>query len=186
MRTSSPTLDRRRDEALALDELLERVEELGDAYGTELLNAIEPWIERAREAASNNASDRVLRDVRDGIEQCLLTAACQRADELVAEYGSRIDELVARAGLFGSQPGEIAAVIIDAQSPDVPAALCGRPWPVSVERRDVLASELESSAPNTAAALRARRTNGGQHDVVVVTIGRVLRTTRASPAYGDA
>lgn len=185
MRASSPTLDRRRDEAVALDELLERVEELGDAYGPELLEAVEPWIESARDAASSNASERELRRVRDGIEQTLLTAACAQADALVAEHGARIDTLVAQAGLLGTNPNELAAIIVDARSPDVPGALCARPWPVSIERRDVLARELESAAPNTAAALLAPRVNG-DHDVVVVTVGRVLRTTRAVPAYGDA
>jgi len=185
VRVSSPTLDGCRDEAVALDELLERIEELGDAYGPELLGAVEPWVERARTATSSNASEGELRRVRDGIEQTLLSAACAHADALLAEHAPRIDALMEHAALLGGSPDELAAVIIDARSPDVPGALCARPWPVSIEKRNVLARDLESAAPNTAAALRARHASNDQ-DVVVVTLGRVMRTTRTVRAYGEA
>jgi len=185
MRASSPTLSARRDEAVALDELLERCEQLSDAYGPDVLGAVEPWIERAREAASASAPARELRRVRDGIEETLLSAACGRADALVAEYGARIDELVAHAGLLGTTPHDLAAVIVDAQSPDVPGELCARPWPVWIEHRAALARDLERAAPNTAEALLGPATER-DHDVVVVTLGRVMRTTRRVRSFGSA
>ncbi len=185
MRVSSPTLHARRDEAMALDELLERVEQLGDAYGHELLDAVEPWVERAREVASADGSARELRRVRDAIEEQLLSAACARADDLMEEHGRQIDGLVARSGMLGTMATDLAAVIIDPQSPDVPAELCARPWPVSIERREELARELEGAAPNTAEALREPPSTI-EHDVVVVTLGRVLRTTRRVRGAGSA
>jgi hypothetical protein len=183
MRASSPqpTAHRdeaRRDEAVALDELLERVEQLGNAYGPELLSEVEPWIERARQVATTNAPAREFRQVRDAIEETLFLAACARADDLMAEHGPRIDSLIAHAGLLGATPNELAAIIVDARSPDVPGELCSRTWPISIERRDTLARELENTAPNTAAALRSPA-SARDHDVVVVTLGRVMRTTRS-------
>lgn len=185
MRASTPTLHARRDEALALDELLERVEQLGDAYGPELLGQVEPWIERAREVALTDGPPGELRRVRDAIEETLFSAACARADELMNEHGERIDALFARAGLLGVAPNDLAAIVIDAQSPDVPGALCARPWPVSIERRDDLARDLAEPAPNTAAALRSPPPER-DHDVVVVTLGRVMRTTRRVRGVGSA
>jgi hypothetical protein len=182
MRTSSPGTGTRRDEAVALDEVLDRVEELGGGYGDELLATIAPWIDRAREAANSHATPAELRRMRLEIERALLAAAYREADGLMVEHGEEIDGLISRAGLVGHRAPELAAVVIDPRSPDVPTSLRGRAM-ISIELRSTLARELSECAPATGSALSIAPSDL-EHDVVVWTFGRILRTRRHVPAYG--
>lgn len=166
-------------------EALDRVEQLSLAYDLVVLERVGPWLERARDAATRGASARELEKVRRGLETAVTEAAARRADTLTLTHNEKIDELVADAAWLGVTPVEIAVVIVDPRSPDVPEKLCTRAWPVSVERATSLAADLVEFAPDTAEWL-SRPGEPDEHRVVAVTLGRVMRTTRKTKSFADA
>ncbi len=186
MRLSATKLRASHREAAALLETLERVEQLRLAYDAELLSRLVPWIERARDVAARHASARELEEVREGIETAVSDAAAIRADELAAQHEARLDALLSRSQLLSPDPRAVAAVIVDPRSPNIPAVLCTRLWPVSIALARSLAEELRDEAPDTADWLSTEVEHDDEHPVVVFTVGRIMRTTRKIPKYADA
>jgi hypothetical protein len=185
MRLSATHLRASHQEAAALLDTLERVEQLRLAYDDALLDAVVPWVERARDVAARHGSARELEQVRKGIERAVCDAAAYRADELVERHAARLEGLVHRSQLLSANPSEVAAVIVDPCSPDVPAAFCARLWPVSIELAAQLSDDLRDEAPDTADWL-SLPIPPDEHRVIVFTMGRIMRTTRKIPSYADA
>lgn len=185
MRVSATEIRASHEEAAALLDTLDRVEQLRLAYDVELLSAAAPWIERAREAVTRGVPSRELKRLRTGLEDALIDVAGRRADELVARHEPTIDNLVRQLGPLSGDASKLVALIVDPRSPDVPLVLCARPWPLAIEPAESLARDLESDAPGTAEWL-TKPCEPHLHRVIAFTLGRIMRTTRALPSYADA
>jgi hypothetical protein len=185
MRLSATDLRASHQEAAALLETLERVEQLRLAYDVEALEDLLPWLERARDVSTRPAAARELARVRKGLEEAISEAAAVRADQLTMQHAPRIDSMMHRSQLLSPRASEVVAVIVDPRSPDIPSVLCARLWPVSVELARTLADDLRDEAPATADWLLLP-TEPDEHRVIAYTLGRVMRTTRKIPSYADA
>lgn len=185
MRVSATEIRASHEEAAALLDVLDRVEQLRLAYDVELLRAAAPWIERARDVVTRPISAKELRRVRAGLEDALVEIAGKRADALVADHEAKIDRWVRDLGALCGEPAQLVAVIVDPRSPDVPLVLCTRQWPVTVEHANTIARDLIESAPGTAEWLSSP-CEPHLHRVIAFTFGRIMRTTRLLPSYADA
>lgn len=155
------------------------------AYDAEVLQGLVPWIERARDVASRYVAAGELEQVREGLENAVCDAAALRADALATADEERLDALLRGSQLLSPNGNAVVVVIVDPLSPDVPSALCARPWPISIELASTLAADLREEAPDTADWLTAP-IEADEHRVIVFTLGRFMRTTRKIPSYADA
>jgi hypothetical protein len=185
MRVSATEIRASHEEAAALLDVLDRVDQLRLAYDVELLHAAAPWIERARDVVTRNVSSKELKRIRAGLEDALVEIAGGRADTLVADHAEKIDRWMRELGALSGDPSQLVAVIIDPRSPDVPLPLCARHWPVTIEHARTIARDLADTAPGTAEWL-AQPCEPHLHRVIAFTLGRIMRTTRRLPSYADA
>ncbi|MGZ3416431.1 MAG: hypothetical protein ACXWUG_23135 [Polyangiales bacterium] len=178
MRTSNPTV-----QADGLDELLDLVHALRNAYGDEIVHRVASVIgERSDAATGRHETPEVL---HARIARELEGAASDHAERLLDQWRTKIDGADSWLSAVGHSLDDLVVVVVDPLCPRLPEAADAFPDGASLQPRELVARLLRDTAPGTARALQHPPSPGTQA-VVAFTFGRILACERDLPAMGSA